>query len=108
MHHVSPRNYLNRRGVARSRYHQIANYVVMQGEINIAVGDRPPTECFQTLWRQCAYGVTPYRGTARAGELRTNPKNHCIPQGMDGAGIEGYGGFLKERRVLLAARIRDY
>ena len=38
VHHVFPRNYLKKSGLARSRYNQIANYVVMQGEINIAIG----------------------------------------------------------------------
>ena len=33
VHHVFPRNYLKKNGLPRSRYNQIANYVVMQAEI---------------------------------------------------------------------------
>ena len=60
VHHVFPRNHLKRHGLARSRYNQIANYVVMQGEINIAIGD-PPAEYFGALWRQCENGRGPIR-----------------------------------------------
>ena len=56
VHHVFPRNYLKKNGLARSRYNQIANYVVMQGEINITIGDDPPTAYFGALWRQCKNG----------------------------------------------------
>ncbi len=45
VHHVFPRNHLEGHGLARGRYKQIANYVVMQGEINIAIGDTPPARC---------------------------------------------------------------
>ena len=56
VHHVFPRNYLKKHGLARGRYNQIANYVVMQGEINIAIGDAPPASYFSALWHQSRAG----------------------------------------------------
>ena len=108
VHHVFPRNYLKRHGLARGRYNQIANYVVMQGEINIAIGDAPPASYFGALWHQCENGESRYGGITDAEELRANLQAHCIPQGMEEANVDDYDGFLKERRLLMAEKIRDY
>ena len=108
VHHVFPRNYLKKNGLARSRYNQIANYVVMQAEINITIGDDPPAAYFGALWRQCENGEARYGGITDAGELRTNLVDHCIPHGMEEAEVGNYDGFLKERRLLMAGKIRDY
>ena len=108
VHHVFPRNYLKKNGLARSRYNQIANYVVMQGEINIAIGDDPPAVYFRALWRQCENSETRYGGIIDADELRTNLVVHCIPHGMEEAQVGDYDGFLNERRHLMAEKIRDY
>ncbi len=108
VHHVFPRNYLKNHGLARSRYNQIANYVVMQGEINIAIGDDPPTAYFGALRHQCENGEARYGGITDADELRTNLVAHCIPRGMEEAEVGDYDRFLKERRLLMAGKIRDY
>ena len=108
VHHVFPRNYLKKHGLARGRYNQIANYVVMQGEINIAIGDDPPATYFGALWRQCENGEARYGGITHADGLRTNLAAHCIPQGMDAPEVSDYDEFLKERRFLMAGKIRDY
>ena len=108
VHHVFPRNYLKQNGLGRSRYNQIANYVVMQAEINIAIGDDPPTAYFGALWGQCENGEPRYGGITDADELRTNLLAHCIPHGMEEAEVCDYDGFLKGRRVLMAGKIRDY
>ena len=108
VHHVFPRNYLKKNGLKRSRYNQIANYVVMQAEINIAIGDDPPAAYFGALWRQCENGEARYGGITYADELRTNLLAHCIPHGMEEAEVGDYDGFLKERRLLMAGKIRDY
>ena len=108
VHHVFPQSYLKKNGLARSRYNQIANYVVMQGEINIAIGDDPPAAYFSALWRQCENGEARYGGITDADELRINLVAHCIPHGMEEAEVGDYDGFLKERRLLVAGKIRDY
>ena len=107
VHHVFPRNYL-RGHLPPSRYNQIANYVVMQGEINIAIGDDPPKKYFTQLLEQCSGGTIRYGGITDANQLQDNLAAHCIPRGMEAKGIEDYDGFLRERRTLMAAKIRDY
>ena len=108
VHHVFPRNYLKKHGLPRSRYNQIANYVVMQSEINIAIGDDPPAVYFGALRSQCENGEPQYGGITDADILRANLRSHCIPQGMETAEIGDYDEFLKERRLLMSGKIRDY
>ena len=108
IHHIFPRNYLKKNGLSRNRYNQIANYVVMQSEINIAIGDKAPATYFQGLRAQCENGKIRYGGITDTEKLRVNLAAHCIPQGMDEIGVDGYDEFLQERRNLMAAKIRDY
>ena len=106
IHHVFPRHYLQKHGFQRSRYNQIANYVVMQREINIAIGARPPEKYFSELREQCRNGVTRYGGITDADQLQENLAAHCIPEGMDAASVEDYDSFLQKRRELMSAKIR--
>src|SRR5207344_2438336 len=39
VHHLYPKNYLKNQGLSKGRYNQIANFVLAQSEINIAIGD---------------------------------------------------------------------
>ena len=110
VHHVFPSSYLKQHGFQRNRYNQIANYVVMQSEINIAIGNKPPATYFSELQEQCKTGVARYGGISKPNQLRDNLTAHCIPEGMgmDTIDVEGYDSFLQERRNLMAAKIRDY
>ena len=109
VHHVFPSSYLKNKGLPRGRYNQIANYVVMQSEINIAIGNKPPATYFAALWEQCENGTPKYGGITDADKLRTNLAAHCIPQGTDEEkSVQDYNEFLRKRRKLMAAKIRDY
>ena len=108
VHHVFPRNYLKKNGLARNHYNQIANYVVMQSEINISIGDQEPAKYFQSLSEQCETGKARYGNITDAGQLSSNLAEHCIPEGMQEMDIEDYDGFLEERRKLMSVKIRDY
>ena len=94
-------------GLARSRYNQIANYVVMQGEINIAIGDDPPDSYCSALWRHCEDAEVRYDGITDADDLQATLKAYCIPQGMEVNEVRDYDGFLKERRLLMTGQSRN-
>ena len=49
VHHVYPRNHLKKQGLTKGRYNQIANFVLAQSEINIAIGDKAPETYFADL-----------------------------------------------------------
>lgn len=109
IHHVFPRSYLMKEGrFPRSRYNQIANYVVMQSEINIAIGDSAPQIYFSALWEQCSNDIARYGAITNVDQMRENLASHCIPKGLEKTDIDRYDEFLQERRELMAAKIRIY
>lgn len=108
VHHVYPRNYLKKQGLPRGRYNQIANFVLAQSEINIAVGDRSPEKYFAELVVQCAAGKKKYGGITSTDELRENLKMNCIPLEMLSGTIPTYEAFLDERRALMAQKLRKW
>lgn len=109
VHHVYPRNYLKRQhGLNRGRYNQIANFVLAQSEINIAIGDTPPEQYFKDLARQCRGGKFKYGGISDEGELRANLRANCLPESMLDGDVPEYDRFLEVRRSLMAAKLRTW
>lgn len=108
IHHIFPRNYLKKQGFARGRYNQIANYVMMQSEINIQIGDKRPEVYFTELREQCQTGIKKYGNIESEEVLKENFRMHCIPEMIFGANHENFGDFLTERRRLIAGKIRKY
>lgn len=108
IHHIFPRRYLQNHGLAKDRYNQIANYVVMQKEFNIAIGDKPPEKYFSELNQKRADGRPRYGGITDSNQLQENLVAHCLPEGMESQTVENYDAFLERRRKLMAAKIRDY
>ena len=108
VHHLFPRNYLKKHGLTRGRYNQIANYVMMQSEINIAVGDKEPEIYFSELFNQCETSVAKYGGITDKNILENNFSMHCIPKGIEHMNIDNYDDFLQERRRLMSLKMRDY
>ncbi len=108
VHHLFPKNYLKRNGLQRGKYNQIANYVMMQSEINIAIGDKSPSEYFSKLLEHCNNGSAAFGAITDIDEMQENFAMHCIPNGMENKTIEHYEEFLLERRKLMAQKIRNY
>jgi hypothetical protein len=109
VHHVYPRNYLKReKKLPRTEYNQIANFVISQSEINIAIGDKPPTRYFGELAEQCNGGLQKYGGITDLAEMRANLRMSCLPETMLEGDIPDYDEFLNRRRALMAQKIRTY
>lgn len=107
-HHVFPRKHLQRGGASRSSYNQIANFVMAQSEINIAIGDKAPKAYFGELREQVNGGPKRYGGITDLAELRANLVMNCLPTGLlDGEPLD-YDAFLVERRRLMAEKIRQW
>ncbi len=107
IHHVYPKNYLKKQGMSRGQYNQIANYVLSQSEINIAIGEKAPKVYFRSLVEQCDGGKMKYGGISKLPELKANLKAHCIPVSLLDEEMD-YEQFLSERRRLMALKIKDY
>jgi hypothetical protein len=108
VHHVFPRDYLKKQGMTRGQYNQIANYVVAQSEINIAIGKKEPSVYIAQVVDQCNGGKKRYGNITDLDELRDNFRMNCIPKGVEKMGFEDYPLFLDTRRKLMAQKIKKY
>lgn len=108
VHHVYPRNMLKQQGLPQGRYNQIANFVIAQSEINIAIGDTAPEIYFAELLEQVRNGARRYGGITDEDALRSNLRSHCIPDSIIDGNVLTYEDFLEERRKSMALKIRDW
>lgn len=108
VHHVYPKKHLKGQGLSRGRYNQIANFVLAQSEINIAIGDKPPEKYFKELAEQVNGGKKKYGGITDEADLRANLRASCIPESMLDGTIPDYDDFLEERRKLMALKIKAW
>jgi len=107
-HHIFPRKYLQRLGLSRSQYNQIANLAITQSEINIAIGDTPPEKYFSELLKQVNGGPIRYGGITDMETLRENFKQNALPDCLLRGHVPDYETFLKDRRQLMAQRIKKW
>ena len=108
VHHVYPKKHLKSQGRSRGEYNQIANFVLAQSEINIAIGDKAPDKYFAELAAQCDGGKLKYGGITSLGTLKTNLRAHCLPIELLEGEVPEYEAFLAARRRLMAKKIRDW
>lgn len=108
VHHIYPKNYLKKKGLGRGRYNQIANFVLTQSEINIAIGDKSPEVYFNELKAQCSGNNKKYGGITVESDLRENLKMNCIPESILDGTIPDYDDFLTARKLLMSERIKTY
>jgi len=108
IHHLFPKDYLKKNGLDKSKYNQIANYVFMQSEINIKVGNKPPKEYLDLIRKQIAEGKTLVSGLSSEEELLDNLKMNCVPAEILDMTIDNYQEFLTTRRRLMSNKMKDY
>ena len=108
VHHVYPKEHLKAQGLPRGRYNQIANFVLAQSEINIAIGHKAPAVYFEELAEQCAGGKKKYGGITSIADLRANFRMPCLPESLLDGGIPAYDDLLEERRKLMALKIKQW
>jgi hypothetical protein len=80
----------------------------MQSEINIKVGDKPPSVYFNELKEQANNGGLKYGGIKSMEELLENLGQNAIPENIFDLGIDNYREFLNNRRLLMAKKIKEY
>jgi hypothetical protein len=108
VHHIFPREYLKSSALPRGQYNQIANYVVAQSEINIAIGKKEPKVYFNQLLEQCKGGNKRYGNITDIKDLEENFRMNCIPSNIETMTVDDYPAFLTERRKLMAQKIKTY
>ena len=108
IHHLFPRDYLKKNGLDRGKYNQIANYVFMQSEINIKVGNKPPKDYFGLINKQIDDDNKLVSGISSQNELLENLRANCVPTEIMDMDIDDYSEFLILRRKLMAQKIKQY
>jgi hypothetical protein len=107
-HHVFPKHHLKSQSLAKGRYNQIANFVLAQSEINIAIGDKAPEKYFGELAEQCADGKKKYGGITDLADMKASLRMNCVPESLLDGKIPAYEDFLEERRRLMALKIKQW
>lgn len=109
VHHIFPREYLKKNGFNdRWQYNQVANYAYLDTGVNISIGMRAPNDYFAVAHEQCELGeITVGTITDRA-VLDGNLKENCIPNGIENMSAQDYPEFLRQRRILMAQKIKKY
>lgn len=108
VHHVYPSQFLKNKNLTKGAYNQIANYVISQSEINIAIGAKPPANYFQELAGQCNGHTKKYGGITDKAEMAANLVMNCIPASMLDGEIKDFSEFLEDRRKLMALKIKTW
>ena len=106
-HHIYPKNYMKSREYSRGQYNQIANLVLTQQEINIAIGDKAPNKYLEELVTQCSGGQKKYGNITDLETLKENFVAHAVPVELFDGEIP-FGDFLELRRIAMSMRIKRY
>lgn len=108
VHHIFPRAMLAKKGFDRTEYNQAANFVKTQTEINITISSKEPTKYMNEVIEQIKNGGTKYGSIVTREELYSNLRDNCVPQSIFDGTPDTYKEFLKERRKLMAQKIKTY
>jgi hypothetical protein len=72
------------------------------------VGNKAPDAYFSEVLEQCHGGVLKYGGISSLDELHQNLQANCVPASIFTMTLDHYDEFLKERRKLMAEKMREY
>jgi len=108
IHHVFPRDFLKKQGLTRGKYNQVANFVYLQQEVNIKIGNKPPADYINTVFTQCESGEPIYGAITDKEQLLENLIINCLPANIKAYQFDNYEVFLEERRKSMANKIKTY
>jgi hypothetical protein len=108
LHHIFPKALLKREGYSEQQHNQVANYAIIQSDINVAISDKSPSEYLRRVRDQIQTDRPTVGNITDAALLQRNLEQHCIPPEIFEMTARDYPEFLKMRRHLIAQKIRDY
>ena len=108
IHHVFPSNYLKKLGLPIQKYNQVANYVYVQQEVNIKIGDAAPDVYMAKVFGQCKNKEAIYGAITDIEMLKENLEANCLPLNLADYAFENFEQFLEQRRKLMAEKIKQY
>lgn len=109
VHHIFPRAYLRNNGVeGKGRYNQVANYTILDTQVNKAVSDDAPCVYFGKVLEQCKNGNIAFGNISNEDALKKNLVENAIPFEVVNMTVDDYEEFLMKRRILMAKMIEKY
>ncbi len=108
IHHIFPKNFLKKQGLSRAKYNQVANYVYVQQEVNIKIGDTAPATYMARVLEQCEQGEAHFGAITSTQDLKANLAANCLPDSLDCYQPDAYEAFLAARRKKMAEKIKTY
>ena len=109
VHHIFPREYLKKNGFNdRWRYNQVANYAYLDTSVNISIGAKAPGDYFTAALEQCRQGEISVGTITNEQAFYENLAVNCIPREICSMKAEDYLEFLRQRRVMMAKKIKNY
>jgi len=109
VHHIFPREYLKKNGFNdRWQYNQVANYTYLDTGVNISIGMKAPNDYFSAAFAQCETGDINVGTITNSTALIENLAANCIPNGIENMTAADYPEFLRQRRVMMAKKIKGY
>ena len=109
VHHIFPKEFLKKNGIDdKSMYNQVANYAYLDTGVNISIGKQAPQDYFTAALNQCATKELKVGTITENAVLRENLAVNCIPADIFTMTATDYEKFLKERRILMAKKIKEY
>ena len=108
VHHIFPKKYLQDNGYNdKNFYNQVANYAYLDTGVNISVGKKEPKEYFSEALAGCS-GTQTIGTVTNETDFWANLDVNCIPREVVNMTYKDYTEFLKQRRVMMAQKIRIY
>ncbi|MCR4716385.1 MAG: DUF262 domain-containing protein [Lachnospiraceae bacterium] len=109
VHHIFPKAYLKNNGVdVKNKYNQVANFTLLDTQVNKAISDDAPNVYFGRVLKQCETGVLDIGNISSKDALNANLAENALPEDIVAMTVEDYDRFLVERRKLMAATIEKY
>ena len=109
IHHLFPKSYLKTNGVDNKQmYNQIANFAMLQTEINIQVSNKAPNVYMNSILEQFSNVDNKYGAINDMKDLLENMEENAIPKKILDLTHENYEEFLFERRKLMAEKLKKY
>jgi len=109
VHHIFPRAYLKSHGVdAKGRYNQVANFTILDTQVNKAVSDDAPNVYFGKVLTQCKNGNIAFGNISSVEALKKNLEENAISENVVNMTVDDYDEFLRERRILMSKMVERY
>lgn len=108
VHHIFPKKYLQDNGYNdKNYYNQVANYAYLDTGVNISIGKKEPKQYFSEALSGCK-GVQTVGTITNESEFWNNLDVNCIPHNIVNMTFTDYMDFLRQRRIMMAQKIRKY